>query len=128
MRVSRTVLVLALMGLLSGACSHDKQAMKTVSTLASFDLDCPKEELELTVLSTEGARKLAKQIGVNGCGQKVVYLYFASSDAWIGDFAVTPALLQYEEAYKQRNAREDRAAEQEQRFEEEQTYQRGVNQ
>jgi hypothetical protein len=125
---SRSVLVLALLGLLFGGCGHDKQAMKTVSTLASFELDCPKDELELTVLTTEGARKLAKQIGVTGCGQKVVYLYFVSSDAWIADSAVTPALLQYEETYKEQRAREERAAEQEQRFEEEQSYQRGVNQ
>ena len=35
--------------------------MKTVTSRASFDLSCPAEELELTVLSTEGARKLANQ-------------------------------------------------------------------
>jgi hypothetical protein len=100
--------------------------MKTVTARASFELSCPQDQLELTVLSTEGARKLANQIGVTGCGQKVVYVYFSSTDTWTPDSAITPAMTQREEAYKEQKARQDQAAEEERRFEEQQSYQRGV--
>jgi len=110
------------------ACGHDKRAMKTVTARASFELSCPQDELELTVLSTEGARKLASQIGVTGCGQKVVYVYFSSTDTWTADSAITPAMTQREEAYERQKAREDQAAEEERRFEEQQSYQRGTSQ
>ena len=102
--------------------------MKTVTARASFELSCPRDQLELTVLSTEGARKLANQIGVTGCGQKVVYVYFSSTDTWTSDSAITPAMTQREEAYKEQKARQDQAAEEERRFEEQQSYQRGVSQ
>ena len=122
------LLVIAVTAALCISCGHDKRAMRTVTSRASFDLSCPAEELELTVLSTEGARKLANQIGVTGCGQKAVYVYFSSSDTWIADSAITPAMTQQEEAYKARKAQEERAAEEERRFEQEQSYQRGVSQ
>lgn len=120
-----TILVTALLYV---ACGHDKRAMKTVTSRASFDLSCAQDELELTVLATSGARKLASQIGVTGCGNKVVYVYFASTDSWIADSAVTPAMTQREDAYKAQRAREDQAAEEERRFEQQQSYQRGVSQ
>ena len=125
---SRTLLVAAVIAALCVACGHDKRAMKTVTSRASFDLSCPQDELELTVLATSGARRLASQIGVTGCGNKVVYVYFASTDSWIADSAVTPAMTQREEAYKAQRAREDQAAEEERRFEQQQSYQRGVSQ
>ena len=110
------------------ACAHDKRAVKAVSSRAAFDLSCPKEELALTVLATSGARKLASQIGVTGCGNKVVYVYFASTDSWVADSAITPAMSDREEAYKAQKAQEDRAAEEQRRFEQQQSYQRGVSQ
>jgi hypothetical protein len=128
MIASRTLLVTAMIATLCIACGHDKRAMKTVTARASFDLSCPQDELELTVLSTAGARKLASQIGVSGCGKKVVYVYFSSTDSWIADSAITPAMTKREEAYKEQKAREDQAAEQERSFEQQQTYQRGVSQ
>jgi hypothetical protein len=128
MIVSRTVLVTAVVAALCVACGHDKRAMKTVTSRASFELSCPQDELELTVLSTEGARKLANQIGVTGCGQKLVYVYFSSTDTWTPDSVITPAMTQREEAYEAQKAREDQAAEEERRFEEQQSYQRGVSQ
>jgi hypothetical protein len=98
--------------------------MKTVTSRASFELSCPQDELELTVLSTEGARKLASQIGVTGCGQKVVYVYFSSTDTWTADSAITPTMTQREDAYEEQKAREDQAAEEERRLEKQQSYQR----
>ena len=128
MIASRSLLVSVVVAMLCVACGHDKRAMKTVTARASFELSCPQDQLELTVLSTEGARKLANQIGVTGCGQKVVYVYFSSTDTWIPDSAITPAMTQREEAYKEQKARQDQAAEEERRFEEQQSYQRGVSQ
>jgi hypothetical protein len=128
MIASRTLLVAAVVAALCVACGHDKRAMKTVTSRASFDLSCPQDELELTILATSGARSLASQIGVTGCGNKVVYVYFASTDSWIADSAITPAMTQREKAYKAQQAREDQAAEEERRFEQQQSYQRGVSQ
>ena len=128
MVVIRTLLVGSLVATLCVACGHDKRAMKTVTARASFELSCPKDDLELIVLSTEGARKLANQIGVTGCGQKLVYVYFSSTDTWTSDSAITPVMMQHEEAYKEQKAREDRAAEEERRLEQQQSYQRGVSQ
>ena len=127
MVTSRTLLVSAMAATLCVACGHDKRAMKTVTARASFELSCPQDELELTVLSTEGARKLASQIGVTGCGQKVVYVYFSSTDTWTADSAITPTMTQREQAYKEQKALEDQAAEEERRFEQQQSYQRGVS-
>lgn len=109
------------------SCGHDKRAMKTVTSRASFDLSCPEEELELTVLSTEGPRKLANQIGVTGCDKKAVYVYFSSTDSWVADSAITPEMTQAQEAYEAQQAREDRAAEEQRWLEQQQTYQRGVS-
>ena len=122
------LLVSAVVATLCVGCGHDKRAMKTVTARASFELSCPQDQLELTVLSTEGARKLANQIGVTGCGQKVVYVYFSSTDTWTPDSAITPAMTPREEEYKEQKARQDQAAEEERRFEEQQSYQRGVSQ
>lgn len=109
-------------------CGHDKRAMKTVTSRASFDLGCPAEELELRVLSTDGARKVANQIGVTGCGKQAVYVYFSSGDTWIADSAITPAMSAQEKAFKEQEAREVRAAEEQRQLEQQQTYQRGVSQ
>ena len=128
MIVSRTLLVTVVLAVLCIACGHDKRAMKTVTSRASFDLSCSQDELELMVLATSGARRLATQIGVTGCGNKAVYVYFSSTDSWIADSAVTSAMTQREEAYKAQKAREDQAAEDERRFEQQQSYQRGVSQ
>ena len=122
------LLVSAVVATLCVGCGHDKRAMKTVTARASFELSCPQEELELSVLSTEGPRKLANQIGVTGCGQKVVYVYFSSTDTWTSDSAITPTMTQREQAYKEQKALDDQAAEEERRFEQQQSYQRGVSQ
>jgi len=121
------LLVSAVVATLCVGCGHDKRAMKTVTARASFELSCPQDELELSVLSTEGPRKLANQIGVTGCGQKVVYVYFSSTDTWTSDSAITPTMTQREQAYKEQKALEDQAAEEERRFEQQQSYQRGVS-
>ena len=61
-----------------------------------FDFSCSETELNLTVIDTEGARNMASQIGVHGCGQKAVYAYYPDSDTWLLDGAVTPMPADYE--------------------------------
>jgi hypothetical protein len=78
------------------ACKHNKKATTTVTRRAAFDLSCPKEELKLNVVDTEGARKMATQIAVRGCEQKAVYAYYPDSDTWIIDGIVTPLTSDYE--------------------------------
>ena len=74
----------------AGACKHNKHATTTVKERAMFDLSCPEQDLDLSVLDTDGARKLSTQIGVRGCGQKAVYVYYPDSDTWVIDGAVSP--------------------------------------
>ena len=96
---SGVLLRLALAALLvtaGAACKHNKKATTTVTRRAGFDLSCPKEELKLNVVDTEGARKMATQIAVRGCEQKAVYAYYPDSDTWIIDGIVTPLKSDYE--------------------------------
>jgi len=78
------------------ACKHNKRATTTVTRRAAFDLSCPKEELKLNVVDTEGARKMASQIAVRGCEQKAVYVYYPDSDTWIIDGIVTALSSDYQ--------------------------------
>lgn len=86
-----TLLLIAAVG-----CKHNKRATTTVTRRAAFDLSCPKEELRLNVVDTEGARKMASQIAVRGCEQKAVYVYYPDSDTWIIDGAVTALSEDYQ--------------------------------
>jgi hypothetical protein len=86
----------ALLVIAGTACKHNKKATTTVTRRAAFDLSCPKEDLKLNVVDTEGARKMASQIAVRGCDQKAVYVYYPDSDTWIIDGIVTPLKSDYE--------------------------------
>ena len=86
---TRLVLV-TLLVTAGAACKHNKHANTTVRHRAMFDMGCRDEELTLTVIDTEGARNLASQIAVRGCGQKAVYVYYPDSDTWLIDGIVTP--------------------------------------
>lgn len=61
------------------------QAQTEVKERASFELKCPKEQLKLTLLAalypvdTHG--NLPKQIGVDGCGHRLVYV--VSHSGWV---------------------------------------------
>jgi hypothetical protein len=121
------VLFIALVGLLLIGCSHDKRAMKTVTTRASFEMSCPEDELELTVLATEGARNLATQIGATGCDKKAVYVYLRASDTWVANTAITPEIEAEEQAFEDRQTRQIQAEEDARRLEQQQSYQRGLS-
>jgi hypothetical protein len=83
--------VVSLLGLLvlsSTACKHNTRAQTTVRQRAAFDFACSPRELTLTVLDAEGARDMASQISVQGCGKKAVYVYYPDTDTWILDGVV----------------------------------------
>lgn len=52
------------------------EAFELVRSRAAFDLDCPRDELQLTALAVVEAlgSDYAKQIGVEGCGQRAAYV------------------------------------------------------
>lgn len=110
MTAFRTFLLVGLAAILCASCGHNKHATKTVTTRASFDFDCPPEDLKLTVLDTEGARNLSSQIGVEGCGKKGVYVYLASTDTWISNAGVTPEMAQQEAEFKEEQEKANDAA------------------
>jgi len=93
--LSRLALII-LVVLAGAACKHNKNATTTVTRRAAFDLACPKEELKLNVVDTEGARKMATQIAVRGCEQKAVYVYYPNADTWVIDGAVTALSPDYQ--------------------------------
>jgi hypothetical protein len=64
-------------------------ALKSSPTRAPLSL--AQNELTLTVLDTEGARDLASQIAVEGCGKKAVYVYYPDTNTWILDGVVASA-------------------------------------
>ena len=83
--------IAALLVIAAAACKHNKRANTTVGHRAAFDFPCEQSALTLTVLDTEGARNMASQIGVHGCGKKAVYAYYPDSDTWLLDGAIAPA-------------------------------------
>jgi len=96
MRILGWLALVTLLSIGAVACKHNKKASTTVARRAAFDFSCPKEELKLNVVDTEGARKMASQIAVQGCEQKAVYAYYPDSDTWLLDGAVTPLPSNYD--------------------------------
>lgn len=94
------------------ACGHNRRATKTVLDRASFDFQCPREEIELVVIDEEGARNLASQIAAHGCEQKAVYVFFPDVDTWVLNGTVGPAPVEHDpDAYhgKRKNKKEKKA-------------------
>jgi hypothetical protein len=90
---------LAIVGLLvivAVACKHNKRANTTVRERAAFDLLCPPNDLQLGIIDTEGARKLATQIAVWGCDKQAVYVYYPDADTWVIDGAVSEVPEDYD--------------------------------
>ena len=63
-----------------------------VTKRAAFELQCPPESLTLYVLSVYSGTITSQQIGVDGCGHKLVYRN--SIDGWVFDSADGLAKLQ----------------------------------
>lgn len=59
-----------------------EEEASSVRSRAAFDMQCPKEELSLTLLEVnEGRPAYPRQIGVRGCGEQTVYVWTHSG--WI---------------------------------------------
>jgi hypothetical protein len=89
--------------------TDNKQANTTVRERAAFDLLCNPDELELGIIDTEGARKLASQIAVYGCDKKAVYIYYPDADTWIIDGAVTEVPEDFELKQKPSESRDKKS-------------------
>lgn len=78
-------LAVALLLLLTANCaiSHlsDEKLDEGVRTRASFDMDCSKKNLDLTILSRSGGGYI-NAFGVEGCGKKAVYLRELDNTNW----------------------------------------------
>ncbi|MGB5810576.1 MAG: hypothetical protein WBG86_08610 [Polyangiales bacterium] len=82
---------LLLLSVVAFGCGHNRRSATTVLTRASFDFQCPKEQIELIVIDEEGARNLASQIAAHGCAKKAVYVFVPDTYTWVLNGAVTPA-------------------------------------
>lgn len=56
------------------------------------------------MLDDEGARDMASQIAVEGCGKRAVYIYYPDTDTWILDGEVTQLPADGQAELKQEDA------------------------
>ena len=49
---------------------------------AAFEIHCPDAQLELVVLAVYSGTIVAQQVGVTGCGHKLVYVA-STNDGWL---------------------------------------------
>jgi hypothetical protein len=61
---------------LGAGCPAAKLHRGTLDSRASFDLRCPQEQLKVTQIDYHTA-------GVDGCGQRVTYIYNDNVDTWV---------------------------------------------
>lgn len=77
-------LSLAVTSILSG-CSmfdvkqHNERRRAGVISRATFDLDCPKEKLDVQYLDNNYETHGARTFGVSGCGKKATYIWDATT-------------------------------------------------
>lgn len=61
--------------------SHEEQSARVVH-LASFETDCPKEQLDVTLLEAlRGGTYFPTQYGVVGCGYRMRYVH--ANEQWV---------------------------------------------
>jgi hypothetical protein len=94
--MQKRLILVALLLATGAACKHNQRARTTVRQRAAFDFPCSESQLTLKVVDTEGARDMASQIAVQGCGKKAVYMYYPDTGTWILDGAVSPGSEQPE--------------------------------
>ena len=69
--------------------SDVERSFAAVRNRASFEFDCPKDQLTLTVLNTSSDS--ISQIGATGCGHKSVYVRMPNTDTWLLNADSPPA-------------------------------------
>ena len=62
--------------LATAGCSMATMHGDTLRTRASFDMQCPREQLHVTEIDGTTA-------GVEGCGQRGTYIYNRPGDTWV---------------------------------------------
>jgi hypothetical protein len=84
MVVLRTLFGLALFSLVALGCSKNAGRRDLLVQRASFDLECPPEQLELTPLGTiPGSMGVIGSYGVKGCDQRATYVL--SDGIWVAN-------------------------------------------
>lgn len=93
--LSTRLCVAACMASLSSGClssaTHNKIGRTNVVSRAEFDLQCPRQYLEFTVLQTNG--DLVTSYGVAGCGKRAAYVR-GPQDTFVLDRTPFPAQAQ----------------------------------
>lgn len=87
------VLLLAFSGcgptIQSGAFTLKKKyaehSFELITNRAAFELGCPKEQLRLVTLNVHRdiGGDLPSQVGVDGCGQRAVYVHQFGGSGWV---------------------------------------------
>ena len=73
-------------GVTAESSFHDKAL-----TRAAFELSCPAEKLQISVLERhDGLGCAGSQVGVEGCGKKAIYVCSRSQE-WINNTGAAPA-------------------------------------
>lgn len=87
-KVSRVLgTLMALSFLLCTGCFRQARRDTATGNLlsrASFDMNCPREELDVTVLS-QSSLNVLNTAGVRGCGQQAVYIRRNDHTNWVLD-------------------------------------------
>ena len=78
--------------LVSVRAAHNEAGQDAVRERASFDFECPSDQL--TLMSLESESEFPTQYGVTGCGRRSVYVHLPSSGwpgTWVLDSNSNPA-------------------------------------
>jgi hypothetical protein len=71
--------------------SDYEKLAKAVKNRASFEMQCPKEQLQLVVLNVfSGNNRYANQVGISGCEKRAVYLREPYTDTWVMNTETQP--------------------------------------
>lgn len=83
------LLIILLVGLTSCVTAEGSFKDKGMSS-AAFEMSCPAEELEVTVLDerVSGMACFGSKVGVSGCGKKAVYIC-AEGNTWLNNTGVS---------------------------------------
>jgi len=66
------------------AARRNERVMQTLRSRASFDMNCPQEQLQITEIS-RSAGSMVNSAGVRGCGHQAVYVRANNHTNWVLD-------------------------------------------
>ena len=83
--IPRCLIVALVLTCLCGcAARRNERVMATLRSRASFDMNCPEEQLQITELS-RSAGSMVNSAGVRGCGHQAVYVRANNHTNWVLD-------------------------------------------